>query len=188
MSVLAGKLTGHFGPRLSMAAGYTLTGIALLAMVGFDQETSYLVIAVVFLVFGAGMGFAITPTTAAAMGSAQRQRSGIASGTVNAARQAGNTLGIAILGSIITSVAIPSLRSDLIARHLGKAFAQRLASSIVTTHGGSLSTTCHLGAPILHHLYGQAFTAGMHITVLVAGVITLLAAMLSIVCMRPKTG
>jgi MFS transporter, DHA2 family, methylenomycin A resistance protein len=101
MSVFAGRLVSRVGPALSMAAGYGITGVALVAMVSFGPTTSYLVIAVVFALLGAGMGLAITPTTAAAMGSVPRQRSGIASAAVNATRQAGSTLGIAVLGAVI---------------------------------------------------------------------------------------
>jgi MFS transporter, DHA2 family, methylenomycin A resistance protein len=93
-----------------MVAGYSLTGAALVAMTSFGPATSYPVIAVVFAFLGAGMGFAITPTTAAAMGSVQRQRSGVASGTVNATRHAGNTVGIPILGAALALLQLRSTR------------------------------------------------------------------------------
>jgi MFS transporter, DHA2 family, methylenomycin A resistance protein len=185
MSVLAGKLTARFGPALSMTAGYGITGAALVAMVSFGPATSYLVIAVVFAFLGAGMGLAITPTTAAAMGAAARQRSGIASGTVNATRQAGTTLGIAILGAIITSLAVTSLRHALTARHLPGATAQHTATATVTAHGaGTLPAGARLAPGLLHYLYGSAFTTGLHAAVLAAGIISLLAAALAVLQLR----
>lgn len=55
------------------------------------------------------MGLSITPTIASAISAAQRQRSGIASGSVNATRQAGTIVGIAALGGIIASQAVSGL-------------------------------------------------------------------------------
>jgi MFS transporter, DHA2 family, methylenomycin A resistance protein len=185
MSVLAGRLAGRFGPALSMVIGYSVTGAALLAMASFGPATAYLVIAVVFAFLGSGMGLAITPTTAAAMGSVQRERSGLASGTVNAARQAGNTLGIAVLGAIITSLSITSLRHFLAARHLSATAAQRIAAATITAHGaGSPAARADLAPGLLRELYGSAFTAGLHVAVLVAGIISLLAAALALLQIR----
>jgi MFS transporter, DHA2 family, methylenomycin A resistance protein len=187
MSVYAGKLTGTFGPRLAMTVGYTVTAAALLALVVLAPHTSYLVIAGVFAAYGVGMGFSIAPTNAAAMGSVQRQRSGIASGTVNAARQAGNTLGIAILGSIITAQAVGHLRNALAARHLPAALAQHVAAATVTSNGAEPASGTHLSATGLDHLYGSAFASGLHLAVLIAGIVTLLAAALALSQLRTRS-
>jgi MFS transporter, DHA2 family, methylenomycin A resistance protein len=187
-SVLAGRLVSRFGPALSMAAGYGITGVALVTVASFGPATGYLIIAAVFALLGAGMGLAITPTTAAAMGSVQRQRSGIASGTVNAARQAGSTLGIAVLGAVITSLAVTHLRNDLTGRRLSDTTAQHVASATVTTHGaGSPAADAGLTPGLIHELYGSAFTAGLHVAVLAAGIITLLAAALALVQLRQRS-
>ena len=47
--------------------------------------------------------------TAAAMGSAPVQRIGLASGVLNAARQTGGALGVAILGAVLSSHGLVSL-------------------------------------------------------------------------------
>jgi MFS transporter, DHA2 family, methylenomycin A resistance protein len=146
-SVLAGKLTARFGPALAMTVGYALTALGLLAMAAFGSGTSYTIIAAVFLLFGAGMGLSITPTTAAAMSAAERQRSGIASGAVNAARQAGTTVGIAALGSLIAAQGSAAARA---------------------------------------HLYRQGFTSGLRLAVVIAGLLTLLAAALPLVQLRVR--
>ena len=88
-----------------MIAGYALTGLALVAMLVFEPDTGLGTIAVGLVALGVGMGFGIGPTMAAAMAGVPRQRSGIASATVNATRQTGTTLGIAVLGVIMTSQA-----------------------------------------------------------------------------------
>jgi MFS transporter, DHA2 family, methylenomycin A resistance protein len=186
MNVCAGRLTGRVGPRLAMTVGYTVTGGALLALVVLDPGTSYLVTAGVFLAYGIGMGLSITPTTAAAMGSVRRERSGIASGTVNATRQAGNTLGIAILGSVIASTAVGRLRHSLALRRVPGALARRVASAAVANHGSAPAYGTHLAVAGLHRLYGNAFASGLHLAVFIAGAVTLLAAALALSQLRTR--
>ena len=100
---LAGNLTAEHGPRRPMLAGFTLTGAALLAMIAIGPDTAYLPIALLFALAGCGQGLAIPATMAAALEIVPRQRSGVGSATVNAARQTGTVLGIAILGTILAN-------------------------------------------------------------------------------------
>ncbi|WP_369201472.1 MFS transporter [Streptomyces sp. PU-14G] len=178
MSVCAGRLTARIGPAAAMAIGYVITGSGLLAILTFDSDTSYWIIALVFSALGTGMGLAIAPTTAAALGSVERQHSGIASGVVNSARQAGNTLGIAVLGSIITQVATGSLQQALTNDHgVTTSEAQQVAAQAVTNQGAASGQHVVRGST-LRTLHNAAFTDGMHIAVLVAAVLTFLAAAL----------
>lgn len=177
-SVYAGKLTARAGPRLAMTFGYALTAAGLLAMAAFGPATGYPVIAVVFLLFGAGMGLSITPTTASAMSAAPRQRSGVASGAVNATRQAGATVGIAALGSIVASQAVTRLAGALASRHVPASLAHKAASAVITAHSSAAATGTGLTRAALAQLYGQAFTSGIHLAAVIAGAATLLAAIL----------
>ncbi|MER6002628.1 MFS transporter [Nonomuraea angiospora] len=94
-SLAAGRLNAAHGPRLPMLTGYVLTGAALGAMAVFDTETSYAVVAALFVVAGIGQGLAITPAAAAVLEIVPRERSGIAAATVNTSRQVGTALGVA---------------------------------------------------------------------------------------------
>lgn len=187
MNVYAGRLTSRIGPRAAMTLGYTVAGGTLLALLLLDPGTSYVIVAALFFAFGIGMGLSITPTTAAAMASVRRERSGIASGTVNAVRQAGNTFGIAILGSIITAQAVAQLRGALAARDLPAPLAQHVASATVTSDGTDPTGGVQLAAGELHQLYRTAFDSGLHVAVLVAGIVTLLSAVLSFTQLRPRS-
>jgi MFS transporter, DHA2 family, methylenomycin A resistance protein len=108
VSVVSGRLTGHYGPRWPMAAGYGFTGIGLFGMCLFEPHTSDLVVGLIFAVTGLGMGLALPATNASAFIAVPRQRSGIASATVNATRQTGTALGVAVLGGLIGSGAFCS--------------------------------------------------------------------------------
>ena len=56
------------------------------------------------LVGGIGMALAMTPTTAAAMGSVPVDKAGVGSAVLNSMRQVGGSLGIAVMGAIIDLV------------------------------------------------------------------------------------
>jgi MFS family permease len=56
-----------------------------------------------FALGGFGQGLAIPASMAAALEIVPRQRSGVGSATVNAARQTGTVLGIAVLGTILAN-------------------------------------------------------------------------------------
>ncbi|MBB5781606.1 MFS transporter [Nonomuraea jabiensis] len=101
-SVLAGRLTASRGPRLPMLLGYALIGASLLGLATLDIGRSLLATGALFVLCGIGQGLAITPAVAAALQLVPRQRSGVASATVNTARQAGSALGIAVLGTILS--------------------------------------------------------------------------------------
>jgi hypothetical protein len=54
------------------------------------------------------MSLAMTPTTAAAMGSVPVDKAGVGSAVLNSMRQVGGSLGIALLGAIVAaSVSVP---------------------------------------------------------------------------------
>jgi MFS transporter, DHA2 family, methylenomycin A resistance protein len=51
--------------------------------------------------------------TSALLGSAEPSRSGVASGTLNSARQTGSVIGVALFGSLIASRLVPGLHVAL---------------------------------------------------------------------------
>jgi hypothetical protein len=56
---------------------------------------------------GLGMGLTMAPTTAAAMGSVPVDKAGVGSAVINAMRQVGGSLGIAVMGTLVaTSVTV----------------------------------------------------------------------------------
>jgi MFS transporter, DHA2 family, methylenomycin A resistance protein len=101
-SVASGRLTARLGPRWPMIAGLALAaaGAAILSTVGVATPLVVLVAGSVVL----GLtSLAMPAMTAAVVGTAGRENAGVASGVLNAARQAGGALGVAVLGSLLTA-------------------------------------------------------------------------------------
>jgi MFS transporter, DHA2 family, methylenomycin A resistance protein len=81
---------------------------------------------------GFGMALTMPAATATVIEAAPPDRGGIASGVINASRQAGAVLGVALLGSMVRSRAdfIPGLHASLVV-----AAAAFLAGALITLRG-----------------------------------------------------
>jgi DHA2 family methylenomycin A resistance protein-like MFS transporter len=110
-SALSGRAMGRVGPRLPMLAGLTLGGIGLAGLVIAGSSTSYPLLVPPLIATGFGMAFTMPAATGAIIGAAPAERAGIASGVLNASRQAGGAIGVALLGALVGgSSFVPGLR------------------------------------------------------------------------------
>jgi MFS transporter, DHA2 family, methylenomycin A resistance protein len=105
-SVLSGKLTGRLGPRIPMLLGLTVAGLGFLGLVAAGRHTNYAVLVAPLIAVGFGMAMTMPAATAAIIESAPADRAGIASGVLNASRQAGGAIGVALLGALSLHVAM----------------------------------------------------------------------------------
>ena len=100
-SPLAGRVMARTGPRLPMIAGLALGGAGLLGLLVAGARTPYGLLVAPMVAVGFGMAFTMPAATAAVMGAAPDGRGGTASGVINAARQVGGVIGIALLGALV---------------------------------------------------------------------------------------
>jgi DHA2 family methylenomycin A resistance protein-like MFS transporter len=99
-SVLSGRLTARLGPRLPMLTGFAIAaaGALVLSLIGSSTPLGLLLVGSMLL----GLcSLAMPAMTAVALGAVDADRAGLASGVLNAARQSGGALGIALLGSLL---------------------------------------------------------------------------------------
>lgn len=101
-SMTSGRVMARRGPRLPMLVGLSLGAAGLGGLAITDQHTPYLLLLPCFAAAGFGISFAMMPATAAVMAAAPPARGGIASGALNASRQLGGMVGVALLGSLVT--------------------------------------------------------------------------------------
>jgi DHA2 family methylenomycin A resistance protein-like MFS transporter len=109
-STLSGAIMARTGPRRPMLAGLIIGGAGLLGLAAAGAGTPYLVLVAPMAAAGFGMALTMPAATAAVMEAAPPDRGGIASGVVNAARQAGGVLGVALLGTLVSG---PSISAGL---------------------------------------------------------------------------
>ncbi|SPY78710.1 MFS transporter [Providencia rustigianii] len=107
-----GRLSRTLSVRNIMVIGFLLIATASMLLTRVNSDTEYLPIAAILFIFGAGMGMATPAIGALVMASVEKAYSGIASAVMNALRQTGMTLGIALLGTLMTHRAIEQLMED----------------------------------------------------------------------------
>ncbi len=97
-ALVSGRLTTRFGPRTPMLLGLSggLVGTGLLA--GLGDHLGAVGLAGLGAVLGL-VGLAMPAMTGVALSAAGSDRAGLAAAVLNAARQAGGALGVALLGS-----------------------------------------------------------------------------------------
>jgi EmrB/QacA subfamily drug resistance transporter len=99
----AGRFSDRIGSRWLMGAGMVLVGGSLLVFSRLDASSDFWNILPGLLIGGTGMALAMTPATAAAMGSVPVDKAGVGSAVLNSMRQVGGSLGIAVMGAIVAS-------------------------------------------------------------------------------------
>jgi DHA2 family methylenomycin A resistance protein-like MFS transporter len=99
-TTLSGQLIGRIGPRIPIMGGLALSAGGIFAFLGCTDSASYVLLVLCFLAIGFGAALTMPALTAAHVGAVGREQAGIASGVLNASRQAGSTFGVAILGSL----------------------------------------------------------------------------------------
>jgi DHA2 family methylenomycin A resistance protein-like MFS transporter len=114
-SALSGRAMGRVGPRLPMIAGLLLGGAGLTGLMVAGHNTSYPLLIPPLVAAGFGMAFTMPAATTAIIAAAPAERAGIASGVLNASRQAGGAIGVALLGTLVGSGAfVPGLRAAML--------------------------------------------------------------------------
>jgi len=134
-SLASGRLTARLGPRPPMLAGLTLAaaGAAVLATTGAGTPLAIIVGGSVLIGL---VALAMPAMTAVVVGAAGPEHAGVASGILNAARQSGGALGVALLGSLLSGAGPSpgqalSLHVPLAVAAVGHLFALGLAWTAV---------------------------------------------------------
>jgi EmrB/QacA subfamily drug resistance transporter len=117
---ISGKLTDRYGPTWLPAVGLPLVAIGLVPFVFVGAHTSYVLLCAGSFVQGLGMGAAMMPNMTAAMQAVPPAAIARTSTAMNIIRQAGASVGTAIL-SVLLATAITSNLSAIIGSHTGGA-------------------------------------------------------------------
>ncbi|MTC78618.1 MFS transporter [Providencia sp. wls1916] len=132
-----GRLSGRYSVRNIMIIGFLLIALSSILLTRVNADTDYFLIAVTLFILGAGMGMATPAIGALVMSSVEKAYSGIASAVMNALRQTGMTLGIALLGTLMTHRAVDLLLSN---QQINTQLSTEQIIELVNQHGNISST------------------------------------------------
>ena len=100
---LSGRIVATRGSRIPLVlAGIGLTASGLV-LIGIGPDTPLTRIVVAYLLFGAGFGMLNAPITNTAVSGMPVAQAGTAAAVASTSRQVGSALGVAVLGSLVTS-------------------------------------------------------------------------------------
>lgn len=138
----AAQLTKRIGPKLVIALGFAVIGVACLLGANTTLLTGTAFTATWMAVLGLGMGLVFAPAASAALSQIDAEHSGVASGVLQALNKTGGPLGAALFGSALSSVyqahlpvaglpavAVATMRSGL---SQGLAVAHAVGSAVLT--------------------------------------------------------
>jgi MFS transporter, DHA2 family, methylenomycin A resistance protein len=100
-NLLAARVVGAIGARRTIAIGLAAAAASCAGLLWTGPGTSYAALGAQLVGLGAGLGLLVPPLTSTLLGSVAKQYSGIASGVLNAMRQTGSMLGVALFGSLL---------------------------------------------------------------------------------------
>ncbi|NDU71219.1 MFS transporter [Actinomadura sp. DSM 109109] len=100
---IAPRLAAKLGARRVITAGLLLVGVGMLVFSLLDEDSTYWLLLAGLIPFGAGMGLAMTPSTASITDALPAEKQGVGSAMNDLARELGGALGIAVLGSVLQS-------------------------------------------------------------------------------------
>jgi MFS transporter, DHA2 family, methylenomycin A resistance protein len=100
VNVISGWWVGRAGSRMPMIVGALIDAIGFALLLLLGRNSSYWLMLPAFALMPGGMGLGVPAMTTAVLASVDKARSGLASGVLNAARQAGGAVGVAIFGAL----------------------------------------------------------------------------------------
>jgi EmrB/QacA subfamily drug resistance transporter len=169
------RLTERVGTKVVVALGMGLIATALALMTGYEVDTGYGYVALTQVVLGLGIGMAMAPATESIMGSLPLAKASVGSAVNDATRTTGGALGVAVLGSLLSS----GYRADMDAAVSG--LPAGAADAARDSLGGALAVAAHGGGARLATTAQEAFVSGMHSAVIVAAGIALAGALIALV-------
>jgi predicted MFS family arabinose efflux permease len=177
-------LAARHGRKRVMATGLLLVAAGMVVMSTLGVDSAYPHLAVALVLFGTGMALTTAPATGAVMESMPLAKAGVGSAVNDTSREVGGSLGIALLGSLLSSGYRSALDLDL--SQAPAAAAEAIRESI----GAALGVAGQAPPPfdqLVADGARQAFTDAMGMVFLVAAAVAAATAVL-VVRFMPDRG
>ncbi|MCP3418772.1 MFS transporter [Bradyrhizobium brasilense] len=100
-NLITASVSERLGAPQTIALACMITAAGCVALLPMASGTSYGAIGAQLLILGGGLGLLVPSLTSTLLGSVEKSRSGIAAGVLNATRQTGSVLGVALFGSLV---------------------------------------------------------------------------------------
>ena len=175
MSPRSTEIAARLGTGRTMALGFLLIGAGMTVLAPVTPDTPYVVLAVAMVLMGAGISITTAPATTAIMSAVPLSKAGVASAVNDTTRELGGALGIAVLGTIVSSLYRSRLDLGGLALPAG-ARAEAEASLGEAVYASRELSGGDAGS--LVQRAGDAFTDAFALTAVISAAVAVLAAIL----------
>jgi EmrB/QacA subfamily drug resistance transporter len=167
------RMVQRFGARAVCTTGMLLVTTALVGYQFIHENSPLWLLGIIFFIQGSGMANVMPPTTELVMSALPREKAGAGSAINNTARQVAVALGVAILGSVVSSVYRSRMAGELATLPAGP---RHLAGESIA---GTMAVAERMGAAGqgLIEPARAAFVQAMHTATLGAAVVAFLGAL-----------
>ncbi|HMS25035.1 MAG TPA: MFS transporter [Acidimicrobiia bacterium] len=190
---LSAKLSVKIGTKFTVVAGLTLVLIALLSMTTLQVDDTYSHVVWMMILMAGGMGLTMAPATSSVMNSVPREKAGVGSAMNDTTRMVGGALGLAISGSVFSTVyrnklkdfpEIKELFSNMKASGVSSAERQELLAGISDSLGKALgiaqTSPDQTTQNSIIHGAQSSFVHGMHAGLYMSAAATVIAIIVAI--------
>ncbi len=172
---LSARVVERVGTKMVVGSGLSIVAIGLLLQTRFTADSSVTTVILVTMVLGLGMANIMAPATESIMGSLPRAKAGVGSAVNDTTRQVGGAVGVALLGSLMATKYLSEVKSGLNLAALPPAARGSVTSNLTHAIATSKTLPATIGARV-EAVAKNAFMSGMHLAVLVAACIMIVAA------------
>ncbi|HUA12505.1 MAG TPA: DHA2 family efflux MFS transporter permease subunit [Solirubrobacteraceae bacterium] len=172
----------RLGAKVTLVAGMSIVALGLWQISRAGVATTYAGIVPGMVLLGCGAGLTIPASTGRVMGSLPAANTGVGSATNGAFLQVGGALGVAVIGSLLSTRYQDRLAPILAPYHVQHAIEQAILGSL----GGAMRIAAHLGPPFaeLLELHARAaFVSGADLGLLVGALVALAGAIVALVAL-----
>lgn len=170
-SVVSPRLVERVGTKRVVAAGLASMSAGFFWVSFATASTPYIQIVGQMILLGIGLGATTAPATESIMGSLSADKAGIGSAVNDTTRELGGTLGVAVIGSVFSSVYVASLADGPTFQALTE--EARTATEDSVAAAGSVAPSLGVDAPAYLAEVSNAFLSGLSVACLTATVVTL---------------
>jgi EmrB/QacA subfamily drug resistance transporter len=182
MAQLNGRLHRRFAPATIVGAGCVVAAIGIFALSRAGTTTPFVLTALGYVCCGSGFGTFVPAVTHVAMRDVPQGASGAASALVNACRQIGTSVGLAVLGSLGVTTAIS--RWNIAVRHFPGPIKAAAIGQAQNVGGARISAVVKALGPSYRPQAAYAFVSGYHLAVGVGAACLLVAAAIALLGFR----
>jgi len=170
-SVLSPKIVERVGTKLVVTGGLGMMSAGFFWVSFASATTPYLEIVGQMILLGLGLGCTTAPATESIMGSLSVDKAGIGSAVNDTTRELGGTLGVAVIGSVFSSVYVASLREGPVVGALSPEAQNATQDSVAAA--GAVAPTLGVDAAVYLAEVSDAFLSGLAVACMTVTAVTL---------------